>query len=117
MTHSAQALHTEHSEGHSGAAHALPISTYLRVYAALMVLMGLTVGASYISAFGAFSIWIALAIAVTKTLLVVLYFMGVKYGTRLTWLWASVGFIWLVLLFGTLGDYVTREWIRLPAGW
>ena len=60
---------------------------------------------------------IALAIAVTKATLVVLFFMGVKYGTKLTMLWASVGFIWFLLMFGTLGDYVSRNWIHLPQGW
>ncbi|MCW3096055.1 MAG: caa(3)-type oxidase, subunit, partial [Chthonomonadaceae bacterium] len=48
--------------------------------------------------------------------LVVLFFMQVKMGTRLTWVWASIGFIWLLFLFGTLGDYVTRNWISVT-GW
>lgn len=56
---------------------------------------------------------VALAIAVTKATLVVLFFMQVKYGTRLTWIWTALGFIWLLILFGTVGDYISREW--LPA--
>jgi len=49
--------------------------------------------------------------------LVVLYFMHVRYGTRLTWVWASAGFFWLVILFIlTLGDYFTRHWIPMR-GW
>ena len=78
--------------------------------------MALTIGASYVN-FGPFNILIALIIAVTKTILVVWIFMGVRHGTKLTWVWAAIGFIWLFLMFGTLGDYVTRNWIRLPQGW
>ena len=40
--------------------------------------------------------------------------MGVKYGTRLTWVWAALGFIWLILMFGITIDYVARGWITLP---
>ena len=48
-----------------------------------------------------------------KAVLVVLFFMQVKMGTRLTWVWAAIGFLWLIFLFGTLGDYVTRNWISV----
>jgi len=95
----------------------LPIPVYLAVYVALLVLMGLTIAASYVSLGDTGNLVLALVIAVTKAVLVVLFFMGVKNGTKLTWLWASIGFIWFLLLFGTLGDYVTRQWIHLPQGW
>ena len=110
------ATHTNEANGHEASHHIVPVPTYLIVYGALMVLMALTIGASYIN-FGQFNVLIALIIAITKTVLVVLFFMGVKYGTKLTWLWAAVGFIRLLLMFGTLGDYVTRNWIQLPQGW
>ena len=106
----------EHSEGHGGP-HITPISHYLAVFVALLVLMAATVAASYVH-FGA--TWInnvvAMAIALTKATLVVLIFMQVKYATRLTWLWAAVGFIWLILLFGILGDFITRDWVPV-GGW
>lgn len=119
------ASHTSHNEdtpatGHVH--HGPSLLVYGIIYAALMVLMGLTIAASYIRSadlpFGATgSVIVALIIATIKATLVVLYFMGVKYQTNLTRLWAALGFIWFVLLFGILGDYVTRQWIHLPQGW
>jgi cytochrome c oxidase subunit 4 len=93
----------------------LPVWIYWAVYLALMVFLGLTYGASLID-LGPFNIVVALIIAIIKTVLVVLFFMHVKYSSKLTWLWAGLGFVWLLLMFGTMGDYVTREWIRVP-GW
>ncbi len=110
---------THHHEAtESGALHVSDARTLWIVWAILMVLLFVTWGASKVN-FGSSSgnLIVALVIAIIKTTLVVLYFMGVKYNSKLTWLWASIGFIWLLLLFGTLGDYVTREWIRLPEGW
>ena len=52
---------------------------------------------------------VALTIAVTKALLVILYFMHARYGTRLTWLVVSAGVVWLLILIGfTLSDVLTR---------
>src|SRR5947209_16740287 len=96
---------TSHSDaGH--AQHATP-AVYGITYLWLVVLMFLTVAASrfYVPPFNNV---IAMAIALTKATLVVLFFMQVRYGTKLTWVWASLGFIWLSLLFGILGDYITR---------
>ena len=89
---------------------------YYIVYVLLVVLMLMTVGASYVNMGGAANNIVAMTIATIKAALVVLFFMQVKMGTRLTWVWASIGFIWLIFLFGTLGDYVTRNWISVR-GW
>ncbi|HKV09445.1 MAG TPA: cytochrome C oxidase subunit IV family protein [Thermoanaerobaculia bacterium] len=52
---------------------------------------------------------VALAIAVTKALLVILFFMHVRYSTRMTVITALAGFFWLgILIFLTLNDYATR---------
>jgi len=52
---------------------------------------------------------VALAIAVTKALLVILFFMHVRHSTRMTKLTALAGFAWLaILIFLTLNDYKTR---------
>ena len=96
-----------------GQTHHIPASVYYKTFVALLVLMVLTIAAAQIN-LGWLNIPIALAIALTKATLVVLFFMGVKYGTRLTWLWTVLGFIWLVLLFGITLDYVAREWIANP---
>ena len=54
-----------------------------------------------------------MSIACTKGLLVVLYFMHVKYSSKLTWVFAGSGVLWLLILFAlTLSDYVSRGWIE-----
>jgi cytochrome c oxidase subunit 4 len=42
----------------------------------------------------------------------VLYFMHVRWSSRLTWVVAASGFFWLLILFGlTMADYVSRGWV------
>lgn len=101
-----------HDEAHH---HITPPSVYLATFGALLVLMVLTVVVSYWN-LGFLNNIIAMAIAGTKATLVVLFFMQVRYGTKLTWLWAALGFIWLILMFTIVTDYFTREWIPLH-GW
>ena len=73
-----------------------------------MVLTAVTVGVSFID-LGPFNTVVAVVIAVTKMLLVILYFMHVRYSSRLTWAVVGGGFFWLaILLFLTLADYLTR---------
>jgi len=56
-----------------------------------------------------------LTIAVTKAVLVILFFMHVKYSTRLTTLTAIGGFVWLVIMIGfTLNDYMSRFQVLGP---
>lgn len=88
---------------------------YLWVFIALMVLTVLTVWVAYFD-FGVLNDVVALAIAMTKALLVVLFFMHVKYSTRLTALTAVAGLVWLGILIGlTLNDYLTRmDLIAVP---
>ena len=53
---------------------------------------------------------VALTIAVFKATLVVLFFMHVKYSTRLTWVVVVGSVFWLgILLALTIGDYLTRH--------
>ena len=60
---------------------------------------------------GPFNTVVALAIACTKATLVVLFFMHVKYSTRLTWAVVAGSVFWLgILLALTLSDYLTRAW-------
>jgi cytochrome c oxidase subunit IV len=81
---------------------------YFQVYGALFVLLILTVLVSRLH-LGPFNIVAALAIAFIKTLLIILYFMHVRQATRLTWIFASAGFIWLVMMIAlTMSDYLSR---------
>lgn len=59
---------------------------------------------------------VALTIAVIKATLVVLYFMHVRYSTRLIWVVVVAGFFWLGILFVlTMSDYLSRNWWIAPA--
>jgi cytochrome c oxidase subunit 4 len=71
---------------------------------------GLTVGASYID-MGEWNPVIALAIACTKAVLVILFFMHVKYSSRLTKLTVAAGFFtFFVLITMSMTDYISRAW-------
>ncbi|MEW6212070.1 MAG: cytochrome C oxidase subunit IV family protein [Acidobacteriota bacterium] len=91
--------------------HIVSKKIYLVIFGALMVFTVLTV---YVATFdlGPFNAIAALSIAVFKALLVVLYFMHVRYSSRLTWAFVGAGFFWLALLFAlTLSDYFSRPWL------
>jgi len=102
--------------------HIVSRKIYYGIFAALMALTLLTVWAAFQdihpSVFGlhiGLNPVIALAIATTKALLVVLYFMHVRYSSKLNRITVLAGFFWLgILLVMTMGDYVSREWIKLP---
>ena len=88
--------------------HVVPLKIYYGIFGILMVLTGVTVGVAYID-LGRWNTVVALAIACFKAMIVVLYFMHVKYSTRLIKLTVIAGLYWMVILFGlTLGDYLTR---------
>ena len=98
--------------------------TYMIIFGALLVGTALTVLASYFDlgewhiAAGLTLFWnpvVALAIATTKMMLVVLFFMHVKYSTKLTKLVVVGGLLWLlILLMLTLSDFTTRGWLGVP---
>jgi len=90
--------------------HTLPVKSYLAVFATLLVLLAVTVASSYVP-LGRFNVVIALFIAITKTFLVMLFFMHVRYSGRLIWIYVGVGFFWLgILLALTMSDFLTRWW-------
>ncbi len=84
-------------------------SLYLKIWVALMILLFATWGVATLN-LGRFNIVAAMSIAVVKMLMVILYFMHVRFGSRLTWLFAAAGFFWLFIMFTlTMGDYLTRS--------
>jgi cytochrome c oxidase subunit 4 len=88
--------------------------TYVLVWTALMILLGATFVA-YCFDLGALNAVLNLVIACAKAMLVVLFFMHVRYQPRLIWIWAGVGFYWLgIMLVLTFGDYLTRGWPPIP---
>ena len=91
-------------------AHILPTRIYYTIFAILMICTLATVAIAFVD-LGRFNIVAALTIAVFKATLVVLFFMHVKYSTRLTWAVVLGSVFWLGILFVlTLGDYLTRGW-------
>lgn len=95
---------------HFGHAHVAPASMYYAVFAALIVGTVLTVAAAKVD-MGLLNNVVMLLIACTKATLVILYFMHVRWSSRLTWVVAMAGFFWLLLLFSIVGDYISRGWV------
>src|SRR5215210_1687330 len=90
--------------------HIVPKRTYYLIFAALMVFTAITVGVAFLD-LGPMNTVVALAIACTKATLVVLFFMHVKYSTRLTWAVVAGSIFWLgILITLTMSDYLTRVW-------
>lgn len=86
--------------------------TYFLVWAALMILLFLTWGVAEFD-LGIANTIVALTIAVVKMLLVILFFMHVRYNTRITWLFAAAGFVWFLIMVSlTMTDYLTRGRVR-----
>ena len=92
--------------------HIVSRKIYFAVFAALMVMTGITYAVALIN-FGneAINTIVALAVAVTKAVLVILFFMHVRYSSRLTWVVVVGGFFWLgIMIVLTLSDYMSRRW-------
>jgi cytochrome c oxidase subunit 4 len=90
--------------------HILPVSLYVTIWLTLMVLTVVTAAVSFID-LGPFNTVVALLIASFKAILVVLFFMHVKYmSDRLTKMVVVAVIFWLFLLLGlSLMDYGTRH--------
>jgi cytochrome c oxidase subunit IV len=81
---------------------------YVFIFAALMVLTVVTVLVARAD-LGAANDFVALSIAVLKAVLVILFFMHVRYSTRLTAITVLGSFFWLaILILITMSDYWTR---------
>jgi cytochrome c oxidase subunit IV len=93
--------------------HIVPVKVYFAVFFALCALTWLTYYTA-LQDFGPLNTPIALSIAGLKAALVILFFMHVKYSSKLAQLFAFAGFFWLaILLVFTLQDYVTRDMLNI----
>jgi cytochrome c oxidase subunit 4 len=113
--------HSAAAEGNGGevqgVTHLVPVRVYLTVFSLLMVLTATTVGVSFLD-LGPFNTLVAIVIAVTKMMLVILYFMHVRYSSRLTWIFVGAGVFWFVIMIVlTLADYMSRGWFPTPGSW
>ena len=114
MTSEPQARHEEH--------HIVPLSVYFLVFGALMALTYVTVQVAHVdlghpevlSVRIPMNVIVALVIAITKASLVVLFFMHVKYSSRLVQIIVVSSLLWLIILLSVVGDYVSRGWLGNP---
>jgi cytochrome c oxidase subunit 4 len=96
------------------AGHVSPKGIYYAIFGSLMVLTAVTVGVAFIN-LGPLNFPVAISIAIIKATLVILFFMHVKYSSRLTKLVVGTGFFFLMVLFTlTLTDYLSRGWLTGP---
>ena len=96
--------------------HVSPKSTYYAIFGALMILTGATVAAAFIN-LGSMNFPVAISIAIVKATLVILFFMHVKYSSRLTKMIVGIAFFFLaILLLLTLTDYGSRGWYASDRG-
>jgi cytochrome c oxidase subunit 4 len=87
----------------------VPVKTYLVNFILLMFLLGITIGVAYCD-LGKLNLAAAMMIAIGKAVLIILFFMHVRYGRKLTWVFAGAGFFWLaILLVLAMSDYATRS--------
>jgi cytochrome c oxidase subunit IV len=98
-----------HSQ-HDHVGHIIPAKIYVLIWAALITLTATTVYAATLD-LGVFNIVLALVIATIKGSLVVLFFMHLRYSTKLTMVTLVASLFWLFILFSlTMTDYITRAW-------
>ena len=96
--------------------HVSPKSTYYAIFGALMILTAVTVGAAFVN-LGSLNFPVAISIAISKATLVMLFFMHMKYSSRLTKMVVGMAFFFLAIMFGlTLTDYMSRGWYTSPRG-
>ena len=98
----AEQNHKEHSH------HITPISTYLIVFAGLMVLLALTLLVGYTN-FGAFDKTVTLVVAIVKAALIMLFFMHLRHSSGLVWIFGLLGFFFfIIMILIAMGDYIAR---------
>ena len=96
------------------AEHIVPVKNYIFVFLTLMALTVATYSVAYID-LGGLNLIVALTIAIIKATCVILIFMHVKYSTTLTKAVVASGFFFfLIMIFFTMNDLLTRNWVGTP---
>jgi len=89
--------------------HIVSVRVYISIFLVLLVGTALTVWVAFLDFPGKLNTIIALAIATAKATFVVLYFMHVRYSSRLIWVIVASALFWMGILFAfTFSDYLTR---------
>ena len=93
-----------------GGEHIVSPKLYILIWIILLIFTGITTGVAFLD-LGVFNPIIALVIAVTKASLVVLFFMHVKYSSKMIALVIGCGLFFLsILMVLTTSDYISRAW-------
>jgi len=99
---------SEHSE------HIVSPRIYFAIFAALLALTALTAWVAFFD-LGPLNTVVAITIACAKALLVVLFFMHLRWGGKILWLLVGTALFWLVILITLIMcDYVSRGWLPFP---
>jgi len=94
--------------------HIVSVRVYIGIFLALLLGTALTVAAAFYDFPWRLNTIVALTIASVKATLVVLYFMHVRYSTRLVWVIVASALFWMGILFAfTFSDYFTRHWLSI----
>jgi len=94
--------------------HIVSVRVYITIFMVLLVGTALTVLAAFVDFPWRLNTIVALTIATIKATFVVLYFMHVRYSTRLVWVILTSALFWMGILFAfTFSDYLTRDWISI----
>lgn len=98
-------------------AHIMPVRTNLVIFGLLILLTITTVAVDFVD-LGSWNLVAAISIAVTKAVLVALYFMHLRYSGHLVVLFMIAAVAWLLILIGlTIGDVMSRQWLDVPQAW
>jgi len=94
--------------------HIVPVRVYITIFLVLLLGTALTVAAAFVDFPWRLNTIVALTIATIKATFVVLYFMHVRYSSRLVWVILVAALFWMAILFAfTFSDYMTRDWISI----
>jgi cytochrome c oxidase subunit 4 len=100
-----------HDASHGSGGHVSSVGLYVLIFVVLLAFTGITTAVAFVD-LGPFNNVVAIGIAVLKATLVILFFMHMKYSTRMVPLVFLAGLFGLVLLLGiTFADYVSRGWL------
>jgi cytochrome c oxidase subunit 4 len=90
--------------------HIVPVKTYIYVFIALLVGTALTAAVAFVD-LGPFNGIVALTIAMIKAVLVLLFFMHIKYSSKMTKVTVVSAFFFLMILLAlSMTDYISRPW-------
>jgi cytochrome c oxidase subunit 4 len=97
--------------------HVVSKKLYFLVFAVLIFFTSLTTGVAFVN-LGKWNTVVALAIAVSKASLVVLFFMHLRWSSGLVRMVLLAAFVWFAILVTlTLSDEFTRQWTPVPSSW